>query len=114
MRKLNLTIALGSDYNPGTCMIYQMPIIIALGCLLYNMSLTEAIRGATINSAKALGLEKKIGSIEPGKDADLIILDTCPESSSGSSNYKHIPYQFGKNLVKIVIKKGKIILPRSF
>jgi imidazolonepropionase len=114
MRKLNLTIALGSDYNPGTCMIYQMPIIIALGCLLYNMSLTEAIRGATINSAKALGLEKKIGSIEPGKDADLIILDTCPESSSGSSNYKHIPYQFGKNLVKIVIKKGKIILPRPF
>jgi len=104
MRKLGLTIALGSDYNPGTCMIYQMPIIIALGCLLYNMSLTEAIRGATINSAKALGLENKIGSIEPGKDADLIILDI--------PDYKHIPYQFGKNLVKMVIKKGKIVSPR--
>lgn len=105
MRKLGLTIALGSDFNPGTCMIYQMSIIIALGCLLYGLSLTEAIRSATINSAKALGLEDKIGSIEPGKDADLIILDV--------PDYKHIPYQFGKNLVKMVIKKGKIVFPRS-
>jgi imidazolonepropionase len=105
MRKLGITIALGSDYNPGTCMIYQMPIIIALGCLLYNLSLTEAIRGTTINGAKALGLENKIGSIEPDKDADLIILDI--------PDYKHIPYQFGKNLVKMVIKKGEIVFPRS-
>lgn len=101
MRKLGLSIALGSDYNPGTCMIYQMPIIIALGCLLYNLSLTEAIRGATINSAKALGLDKNIGTIQKGKDADLIILDT--------PDYKNIPYQFGKNLVKMVIKKGKVV-----
>ncbi len=101
MRKLGLTIALGSDYNPGTCMIYQMPIIIALGCLLYNLTLTEAIRGVTINSAKSLGLENKIGSIEVGKDADLIILDT--------PDYKNIPYQFGKNLIKTVIKKGKVV-----
>ncbi|MBS4015539.1 MAG: imidazolonepropionase [Candidatus Latescibacteria bacterium] len=101
MRKLGLTIALGSDYNPGTCMIYQMPIIIALGCLLYNLSLTEAIRGATINSAKALGLDKNIGTIQKGKDADLIILDV--------PDFRHIPYQFGKNLVKTVIKKGKVV-----
>jgi imidazolonepropionase len=80
-----------------------MPIIIALGCLLYNMSLAEAIRGATINGAKALGLDKYIGSIEPGKDADLIILNI--------PNYQHIPYQFGRNLVKMVIKKGKIVFP---
>jgi imidazolonepropionase len=101
MRKLGLNIALGSDYNPGTCMIYQMPIIIAQGCLLYNLSITEAIRGATINSAKALGLDKNIGTIEKGKDADLIILDVL--------DYRHIPYQFGKNLVKMVIKKGKVV-----
>jgi imidazolonepropionase len=101
MRKLGLTLALGSDFNPGTCMIYQMPIIIALGCLIYNMSLTEAIRGATINGAKALGSENQIGTIEIDKDADLIILNT--------SDYKNIPYQFGKNLVKTVIKKGNIV-----
>ncbi|MCX7785367.1 MAG: imidazolonepropionase [candidate division WOR-3 bacterium] len=101
MRRLGLSIALGSDYNPGTCMIYQMPIIIALGCLLYGLTLTEAIRGATINSAKALGLDKSIGSIEVGKEADIIILDV--------PDYKHIPYQFGKNLIKIVMKRGVVI-----
>ncbi len=105
MRKLGITIALGSDYNPGTCMIYQMPIIIALGCLLYNMSLIEAIRGATINGAKALGLDKKIGTIETGKNADLLILDI--------PDYRHIPYQFGKSLIKTVIKHGKIIYSRN-
>ncbi len=101
MRRMGLSIALGSDFNPGTCMIYQMPIIIALGCLLYGLTLTEAIRGATINSAKALGLDKHIGSIEVGKDADIIILDV--------PDYKHIPYQYGKNLIKIVMKRGCIV-----
>jgi imidazolonepropionase len=105
MRELGITIALGSDYNPGTCMIYQIPIIIALACLLYNLTLTEAIRGVTINSAKALGLDKNIGTIEAGKDADLLILDI--------PDYKHIPYQFGKNLVKTVIKKGEVIYPQT-
>ncbi len=105
MRKLGLTIALGSDYNPGTCMIYQMPIIIALGCLLYNMSLVEAIRGVTINSAKALGMDNQIGSIKVGKNADLLILDV--------SDYRQIPYQFGKNLIKTVIKNGNIVYSRN-
>jgi imidazolonepropionase len=105
MHNLGLTIALGSDFNPGTCMIYQMPIIIALGCLLYGLSITEAIKGATINGAKALRLEKKIGSIEPCKDADILILDV--------PDYKHIPYQFGKNLIKTVIKKGEVIYPSN-
>lgn len=101
MRKLGIVIALGSDFNPGTCMIYQMPIIIALGCLLYGLTLTEAIRGATINSAKTLGLDNTIGSIEVGKDADIIILDV--------PDYKHIAYQFGRNFVKTVIKKGEVV-----
>lgn len=105
MRKLGITIALGSDYNPGSCMIYQMPIIIALGCLLYNLSIEEAIRGATINAAKAIGLENEIGSIEPGKDADLIVLNV--------PNYQHIPYQFGRNLVTTVIKKGRVIFHKQ-
>ncbi len=101
MRKLGLRIALGSDFNPGTCMIYQMPIIIGLGCLLYNLSLSEAIQAATINSAKALGLAHKIGSITKGKDADLIICEI--------PNHKHLVYQFGTNVIKIVLKKGKVV-----
>lgn len=101
MRKLGLKIALGSDFNPGTSMIYQMPIVIALACLIYGLTIPEALIGATLNSAKALGLHQKIGSLEVGKQADLIILDI--------PSYQHIPYQFGRNYVKTVIRKGKVL-----
>jgi imidazolonepropionase len=101
MRKLGLRIALGSDFNPGTSMIYQMPIVISLACLIYGLTIPEALIGATLNSAKALGLHRKIGSLEIGKQADVIILDV--------PSYQHIPYQFGRNYVKTVIRNGKIL-----
>lgn len=101
MRKLGLSIALGSDFNPGTSMVYQMPIVISLACLLYGLTIPEALIGATLNSAKALGLDKKLGSLEVGKQADIIILNV--------PNYQHIPYQFGGNFIKTVIRKGKIL-----
>lgn len=101
MRKLGLRIALGSDFNPGTSMIYQMPIVISLACLIYGLTIPEALIGATRNSAKALGLHEKIGSLEVGKQADLIILDV--------PSYQHIPYQFGRNYVKTVIRNGKVL-----
>jgi imidazolonepropionase len=101
MRKLGLRIALGSDFNPGTSMIYQMPIVIALACLLYRLTIPEALIGATLNAAGSLGLADKIGSLSVGKQADIIILDI--------PNYQHIPYQFGRNFIKTVIRKGKIL-----
>ncbi|MCS7257877.1 MAG: imidazolonepropionase [candidate division WOR-3 bacterium] len=102
MRKLGLPIALASDFNPGTCPIYQMPIIITLGCLLYGLSPQEALCAATINGAKALGLNHKIGLISEGYDADLIILNT--------SNYKELFFQLGTNLIRSVIKQGRVVL----
>jgi len=104
MRKLGLSIALGSDFNPGTSMVYQMPIVISLACLLYGLTIPEALIGATLNSAKALGLDKKLGSLEVGKQADIIILNV--------PNYQHIPYQFGGNFIKTVIRKGKVLKTR--
>jgi imidazolonepropionase len=101
MRKLGLRIALGSDYNPGTSMIYQMPIIISLACLLYRLTIAEALIGATLNATRALKLQDKVGSLEVGKQADILILDV--------PNYQHIPYQFGRNFVHTVIRKGKIL-----
>lgn len=101
MRKLGLRIALGSDYNPGTSMIYQMPIVISLACLVYRLTIAEALIGATLNAARALNLQDKVGSLEVGKQADILILDV--------PNYQHIPYQFGKNFVKTVIRNGKIL-----
>jgi len=105
MRRIGLTIALGSDYNPGSSMIYQMPIVISLGCLIYGLTIEEAIRGATINGAKAIKMEDEIGSLESGKKADILILD--------AQNYKHIPYQFGRNLIRTVIKKGEVIYEKT-
>jgi imidazolonepropionase len=101
LRQYKIPIALGSDYNPGTCMIYQMPIIMGLGVFLYDLTPQEAILGATLNSAKALGKVQEIGSIEVNKDADLVILNT--------SDYANIFYQFGTNLVNLVMKKGKVV-----
>lgn len=105
MRRIGLTIALGSDYNPGSSMVYQMPVVISLGCLFYGLTTEEAIRGATINGAKAIRRENKVGSLKVGKEADVLILD--------AENYKHIPYQFGKNLIRTVIKKGEVIYEKD-
>lgn len=101
MRRLGLTIAIGSDYNPGSCMIYQMPIIIGLACLLYGLTISEALVASTLNGARAVQLENKIGSLEVGKDADILILNI--------PDFRQIPYQFGRNPVQTVIKKGEVI-----
>ncbi len=100
MIDMNLPIALATDLNPN-CWIENMQFIIQLACLNMRMTPSEAITAATFNAACAIGKNKDIGSLEIGKKADIIILD-CP-------SYKIIPYHIGKNLVKTVIKNGKII-----
>jgi imidazolonepropionase len=62
----------------------------------------QAIAAATINAAAAIGRVDRVGSLEPGKQADILILDV--------PDYRHLGYRFGTNLVKMVIKKGKILL----
>jgi imidazolonepropionase len=98
-------VAIASDFNPGSCMIYSMPKIISLACIIYGMCVEDAITGATKYGAKALDLFDKIGSIEKGKQADLVIL--CVD------NYKKIPYYFGEDIVKYTIKKGRIIYGKN-
>jgi len=100
MIDMGLPVALASDLNPN-CWIENMQFIIQLAC--YNMGMTpaEAVTASTFNAACAIGLNDRIGSLEKGKQADLIVLD-CP-------SYLFIPYRVGINLVKIVIKKGTIV-----
>ncbi len=100
-RKIGTPVAIASDYNPGSCMIYSMPTIIALACIVFGMRVEDALYGATIMGARALNLEHRIGSIEPGKQADIVILNV--------DNYKKIPYQFGEDVVRYTIKKGRIL-----
>ncbi len=100
-RSTRSEIAIASDFNPGSCMIYSMLKIIALACLGYGMHVEEALLGATRNGAKALGIFDRVGSIEVGKQADLVVLDV--------DNYRKIPYQFGEDMVRHTIKKGRVI-----
>jgi len=98
-------VAIASDFNPGSCMIYSMLKIIALACLSYGMHVEEALIGATKNGARALGMFDRVGSIEEGKQADLVVLDV--------DNYMKIPYEFGEDMVRYTIKKGKVIYGKN-
>jgi imidazolonepropionase len=93
-------VALATDLNPN-CWTENMQMIIQLACLKMQMTPAEAITAATYNAACAIGLQHTIGSLENGKQADILILD-CP-------NHQFLPYHFGVNLVDTVVKKGVIL-----
>jgi imidazolonepropionase len=94
-------LALASDLNPGTAWCESMQFVIALACRYLHLTPAEAIAAATINAAAAIGLDRQIGSLEPGKQADLIMLSVA--------DYRHLAYRFGGNLVQTVIKRGKVV-----
>lgn len=96
----NGILALASDINPGTAWCENMQFVIALACRSMGLTPAQAVAAATINSAAAVGRAKTIGSLEPGKQADMLILSV--------KDYRHLAYRFGGNLVQTVIKKGKI------
>lgn len=95
----NCPVALATDYNPGSCNCDNMQFVISLACLQMKMTPAEAIVAATINAAHAIGMEKRVGSIEEGKYADFLITDM--------PSYSFLPYHFGSNNVVDVYKKGK-------
>jgi imidazolonepropionase len=96
-----LAVALATDYNPGSCNCDSMQFIITLACLQMKMTPAEAITAATINAAHALEMGDMVGSLEQGKQADILIMDM--------PSYQFLPYHFGSNNVEMVIKKGKIV-----
>jgi imidazolonepropionase len=94
------TLALATDLNPGTSWCESMQFILALACRKMGLTPAQAIAAATINAAAALQRQDTLGSLEPGKQADLLILDV--------NHYQHLGYRFGTNLVSHVIKQGRI------
>ncbi len=95
----NGILAIATDINPGTAWCESMQFAIALACRNMKLTPAQAIAAATINAAAAIGQEERIGSIEPGKQADLILLNV--------PDYRQLGYRFGGNLVRTVIKNGK-------
>lgn len=96
-----VAVALGTDFNPGSCPAFSMQMMIALAVLKMKMTTREALTAATINSACAINREKAAGSLAPGKKADIIILNV--------EDPAQIPCNFGANLVATTVKSGKII-----
>lgn len=94
-------LALASDLNPGTAWGGNMQFTLALACRYMRLTPAQAIAAATINAAAAIGRAERIGSLEPGKQADLLVLSVA--------DYRHLGYRFGANLVRSVIKKGKMV-----
>jgi len=101
MIQWSVPVALGTDYNPS-CWVESQQIIIALACHQMRMTPAETITAATINAAHALNRAKVVGSLEPGKKADVAILNIL--------NHKFLGYRFGTNLVDKVIKNGKLVV----
>ena len=93
-------LALATDCNPGTTWNESMQFVIALACRAMKLTPAQAIAAATINSAHAIRRSDTIGSIEVGKQADMLILSV--------SDYRQLGYRYGTNLVKQVIKRGQV------
>jgi imidazolonepropionase len=94
-------VAIASDFNPGSCMSYSIPLMMTIACTQMKLTPEEAITATTLNAAAALKLSNYIGSIEVGKNADIVLFDI--------PNYRFLPYHFGENHVARVIKNGVLI-----
>ncbi len=98
-------VALSTDYNPGSAPCPSMPMAMAIACRYQKLLPSEALNASTINAAYSIGLGETHGSIEAGKNADLLIFD--------STDFRQIAYEFGGNLVTEIIKSGRHITGSS-
>jgi imidazolonepropionase len=96
-----VAIALGSNFNPHHTPMLSMQTVVALACGRLGMTIEEALSAATINGAHSLGCAEKVGSLEPGKSADLLILN--------AGNYRDLELSLGTNLVHLTMKRGRFI-----
>lgn len=101
MIEMGVPVALATDYNPGTSPTWSMSAVIALACVGMKMAPAEAIAAATINAAWAIGMAEEVGSLEPGKAADMAVCAV--------SDYREIAMAFGSPPIRQVIKRGRVV-----
>ena len=97
-KKAGVDVALATDFNPGSCHIQSMPFILSLACIYMKMPVLDAIKAGTYTAAKSLLLEDEIGSIEPGKKADILVWDI--------QRAVQIPYLVSDHPIYSVLKNG--------
>ncbi|RUS46200.1 imidazolonepropionase [Cohnella sp. AR92] len=102
MIEAGVPVALSTDRNPGSSPTESLPFVMNLACLTMGMTPSEVLTACTINAAHAIGRADRIGSLEPGKQADVVIFD--------APNYLYLQYHYAVNLVETVIKQGKPVI----
>lgn len=95
-----LAPALSTDFNPGSCYLQSLPEVLTWAALRYRMTAAEALCAATLNAACSIGRGDRLGTLEPGKQADLVVLDV--------PNHRHLVYELGRNPVAAVVKRGVV------
>jgi len=101
MVEMGIPVACATDFNPGSCPSLNLQFVINLACLKYKLMPEEVLTAVTINPACAIGMGDKVGTIEPGKQADLCVWD--------APDFEMLCYRFGSNPVRTVIKNGNVI-----
>jgi imidazolonepropionase len=104
MIEAHLAVALATDFNPGSSPTPSLQMILSIACTQMRMTPAEAITAATINAAYSVNRGDLIGSLEVGKQADVVIFD-CRD-------YRQIPYLFGINHARVVVKRGRVVVDR--
>lgn len=94
-------LALATDINPGSAPCPSLPLVMAIACRFQKLLPSEALHACTINAAYAIGRGRDLGSIEVGKQADILVLK--------AADYRHIPYFFGGNPIQTIVKKGQVL-----
>jgi imidazolonepropionase len=96
---LGVPVAVATDFNPGSAPSYHLPVAMTLACLSQRMTPAEALKGATIIAARAVGLEGKVGSLEEGKSADFVVLD--------APSVTHWLYHLTPSACVLTVARGK-------
>lgn len=101
MVNAGVPVAVATDFNPGSCPGSSLQLAMSIACLKYRMTPEEVLTAVTLNAAAAIGRAGTIGSVEPGKQADLLLWN--------APDLDYVCYRFGSNLVGTVMKKGQIV-----
>ncbi len=96
-----MALALGTDFNPGSCPVISLPLCLTLAVLYMGLTVEETLCAATLNAAAAVGAAERLGSLEHGKAADLVLWKV--------PTYRELPYWIGHDLVHTVVKGGAIV-----